>query len=42
VVESPVINASPFLTKADKLDLLQQVVNKEVLVPVAVEAEIQP
>ncbi len=39
----PVIDASPliFLTKAGKLDLLQQVVNTEVVVPVAVETEIQ-
>jgi len=43
VVDSPVIDASPliFLTKADKLDLLQQVINNEIIVPVAVEAEIQ-
>jgi len=43
VVEPPIIDASPliFLTKANQLDLLQQVVNGEVLVPVAVEAEIQ-
>jgi len=43
MVECSVIDASPliFLTKADKLDLLQQVINREVVVPVAVEAEIQ-
>lgn len=43
MLESPVINTSPliFLTKANQLELLQQVVNKEVLVPIAVEAEIQ-
>ena len=43
MVDSPVIDASPliFLTKADKLDLLQQVINNEIIVPVAVEAEIQ-
>jgi predicted nucleic acid-binding protein len=43
MVECSVIDASPliFLTKADKLDLLQQVINREVVVPVVVETEIQ-
>jgi len=44
VVESPIIDASPliFLSKAGKLDLLQQVAaGMDVMVPVAVETEIQ-
>ncbi|MEN8217832.1 MAG: DUF3368 domain-containing protein [Pseudomonadota bacterium] len=43
MVKRPVIDASPliFLSRAGKLDLLQQVVNTDVVVPVAVETEIQ-
>jgi predicted nucleic acid-binding protein len=43
VAENFVIDASPliFLTKANELNLLQQVVKKEVLVPDRVEMEIQ-
>jgi len=43
VVKRPVIDASPliFLSRAGKLGLLRQVVNTDVVVPVAVETEIQ-